>query len=372
MATMPRLRPPYLRSQLTRHGKRVWYMRRGPLCIRLRQPYGSTEFWAEYRNALDGKPTPARPGATRAGTLAWALDQYRKSTAWTAKYSTATRRQREAIFRQVIKAAGGQPLVRITRAKIIEGLDRRSSTPNQARHFLNAMHGFFAWALEAQHVANDPTAGVKAPARRKGGGFKIWTMAELEAYERRWPIGTRERVWMDVVLYSGLRRGDAVRLGRQHRRTITRLINGQKITQAVFQIGTQKGDEQIVVTLPVLPILDRTLAAGPCGDLAFICGERGGPLTKESFGNLFRDACRAAGVKKSAHGLRKVRATRLAESGASEAELEALLGWVRGSRVARIYTASVDRERLALNATDKMLASENDERTSIDTPLGDV
>lgn len=59
-------------------------------------------------------------------------------------------------------------------------------------------------------------------------------------------------------------------------------------------------------------VLQATLDAGPCGDLSFIVGENGRPLTKESFGNLFRDACRAAGVPGSAHGVRKLAATRMA------------------------------------------------------------
>jgi hypothetical protein len=33
-------------------------------------------------------------------------------------------------------------------------------------------------------------------------------------------------------------------------------------------------------------------------------------MTKESFGNAFSDACRKAGENKSAHGLRKIGATR--------------------------------------------------------------
>jgi hypothetical protein len=47
-------------------------------------------------------------------------------------------------------------------------------------------------------------------------------------------------------------------------------------------------------------------------DLAFISGHSGSPLSKESFGNLFREACNAAGVRKSAHGVRKIGATRAA------------------------------------------------------------
>jgi len=45
-----------------------------------------------------------------------------------------------------------------------------------------------------------------------------------------------------------------------------------------------------------------TLDAGPCGDLNFIVGTKGNPLTKESFGNEFRDACNLAGVPGRAHG----------------------------------------------------------------------
>ena len=46
------------------------------------------------------------------------------------------------------------------------------------------------------------------------------------------------------------------------------------------------------VTIPILPVLNATLKAGPCGKNTFICGENGKPLAKESFGNMFREACR--------------------------------------------------------------------------------
>jgi hypothetical protein len=102
-----------------------------------------------------------------------------------------------------------------------------------------------------------------------------------------------------------------------------------------------------MVTLPILPALAATLQAGPCGDLTFIRGESGRPLTKESFGNEFRQACRAAGVPGSAHGVRKIAATRrAAENGATVAELEAIFGW-HGGGMASHYTREADRVRLA-------------------------
>ena len=197
------------------------------------------------------------------------------------------------------------------------------------------------WGLDAQHVKSDPTHGVAYPGRKKGAGYKVWTEPEVQQYERRWPIGTRQRVWLDVLLYSGLRRGDAVRYGRQH------------IRDNVGTIQVQKSGGTVTVSLPILPVLAATLKAGPCGDLTFIVGARGRPLTKESFGNEFRDACREAGVPGSAHGLRKLGATRAADNGATESELEAIFGWT-GGHMASLYTRSANRRRLSLAAMHKL------------------
>ncbi len=144
-------------------------------------------------------------------------------------------------------------------------------------------------------------------------------------------------MWLDVLLYTGLRRGDAVRFGRPH------------VRDGIGSIKTEKSGYTVTVTLPILPVLAETLAAGPCGELTFICGERGQPLTKESFGNFFRDACKAANVPGSAHGVRKIAATRAANSGATVAQLEAIFGWTGGT-MASLYTRSADRERLSREA----------------------
>jgi len=76
-------------------------------------------------------------------------------------------------------------------------------------------------------------------------------------------------------------------------------------------------------------------------------------LTKESFGNVFKDACRAAGVNKSAHGCRKIAATRAAENGASVAQLNAIFGW-KGTAMASLYTESAERKCLAAQAMAKV------------------
>jgi integrase len=207
------------------------------------------------------------------------------------------------------------------------------------------MRGLFRWAINAGLVRIDPTIGIENPYRKKGRGFVPWTEDHISAYERRWPIGTRQRVWLDVLLYTGLRRGDAVVFGRQH------------VRNGVATLRTEKSQGEVTVTLPILPVLQRTLDAGPTGELAFICGANGKPFTKEGFGNEFREACRAAGVPGSAHGVRKIAATRAANAGATVAQLEAIFGW-SGGRMASLYTQSADRKRLALDAMSKLANEE--------------
>jgi integrase len=282
---------------------------------------------------------PRRLVSPHEGTLAWLLERYRETTAWT-NLSLATRKQRENIFIHVVETAGTQPFAKITAAAIMAGRDRRANTPSQARHFLDAMRGLFRWAVKAQLVKIDPAASVDDPPRSQSDGFAPWSEDDIAAYEARWPIGTRQRVWLDILIYTGLRRGDAVKFGRPH------------VRNGVGTIKTEKTGTEVM--LPILPALNATLKAGPCGDLTFIAGESGRPLTKESFGNLFRKACREAGLqKRSAHGLRKAAATRAANAGATESELEAIFGW-RGGRMASLYTRAADRRQLSKRAMHKL------------------
>jgi integrase len=336
--------------EVTRHGQTIWYVRRpGRRKVRLKAVFGTPEFMAAYQAAMSDEEA-SQPVREAAGTLSWLIARYRGSTAW-ADLSAATRRQRENIFKNVLAKAGGHSLKAITQAAIVKGRDTRKETPAQARNFLDAMRGLFRWAHEAQLVKVDPTASVKNPKKRTRGGFPIWTEAEIAAYERRWPIGTKERVWLEVLLYTGLRRGDAVRIGRQH-------IG----SDGFLSIRTEKSGRKVEVSIPVLPVLAATLKAGPTGDLAFICGATRKPLTKESFGNFFSAAARAAGIKKGAHGVRKIAATRCAENGATVSELEAMFGWTGGG-MASLYTRAADRKRLSHGAASKL--NRNGEATSI-------
>src|SRR5262249_24988839 len=151
MHDMPRPRPPHLHREITRHGQPVWYVRvGGGRRIRLRAQFGTDDFNIEYQAAVSGQLKP-KNGASSTSTLALLIDRYRETAAW-ASLSTVTRRQRENIFKQIVASAGDKSYARITDSEITAGRDRRSSTPAQARHFLDTIRGLFRWAYKAKLV----------------------------------------------------------------------------------------------------------------------------------------------------------------------------------------------------------------------------
>jgi integrase len=312
-----------------------WYVRKGK-GKRIRVPAPGTEGFDEaYQAAAADSNSAAKVRSNANGTLAWLVMRYRETTAWTS-LSPATRRQRENILKNVLDTAGNQPVSRITKASIIAGTDRRSG--HQARHFLDTMRGLFKWAADAGLVKEDPTDRIKT-VKPKIKGFPPWGEEDVTAYRNRWPIGTRQRVWLEVLIGTGLRRGDAVMLGKQH------------VRDGIATIKTEKTGTE--VTISISPELADILSIGPTGDLHFICNALGKPFTKASFGNAFAEACRKAGVQKAAHGVRKYKATAAAYKGATELELDAMFGWT-GGRMAAHYTREASRRRLALSGASKL------------------
>lgn len=333
---MPRPRPPHLHKETTRHGVTVWYVRKGKgPRTRIDHPYGSTEFKAAYEAAIAGEPVVGTRNKVGAGTLRWLVERYQESSAW-GDLAAATRKQRENIFRGVMEKSGAASFTDIDRKAIVAGKERRKATPAMARHFVETMRGLFRWAVDVEHVDEDPTRDVKI-VKPKTQGHHTWTDEECDRFEARWPIGTRERLAFDILLYTGFRRGDAAIFGKQH------------VRNGIITLRTEKSQGQVTVVLPLLPPLERSIAATKTGDLTFIASESGRGLSKESFGNWFAEACVAAGVPGRAHGLRKAGATRAANNGATESQLEAIFGW-RGGGMASLYTRKANREKLARGA----------------------
>ncbi|WP_375695274.1 tyrosine-type recombinase/integrase [Bartonella sp. AC90GZZY] len=342
---MPKRRPPHLVRERTRHGKIIWYVRigHGPR-FRIEGTYGTQEFVDNYTLALkqaqNGSSKTKRRTRLTEGSFDWLLHQYLQSMQW-HNQSESTKKVKYRILNNVSKHIGNRAYKSINKQHMLEAVDRRRETPAAAKHFLTSLNGLFNWAVDNALLNRNPAFNIKAPKSLNSEGLLPWLEEDIDKYYHRWSHGTYEHVWIDVLLYTGLRRGDAVRIG------------WKDVKDNIIYLKTEKSQFKTDVFLPILPELEETLKIGPIGNETFICGKGGNKLVKESFGNLFREACNAAGIKKSAHGLRKLAATRAANAGATVSQMKALFGWTE-DKMASLYTKTADRKRLAIEAIKKL------------------
>ena len=339
---MPRPKLPYLQTEKTRHGQTIYYVRmdKKEKRIRIRGDYGSKEFKKNYNAAIAGAPLPgAKEHDPR--TLAWLIDRYKKSSAW-IHFSAGTRKQRDHHLYKMNKTAGNELFTSISKRTILNAMDRRRDTPAAANTFLKTVRGLFTWALDAEYIDTDPTAGIKK-VKYKTDGFAPWQLSDVEKFREHWEIGTRERLAMELLLWTGLRRSDVVRLGRQH------------VKDGIATHHALKNGVDLYITIP--DYLNYIIDQSPTGDLAYISTAYGLPRTANGFGTWFRKVCRVANIEKSAHGLRKTAATLLAEAGGTNKELQAAFGWKSDYESIR-YTKSADRKRLSKEAANKRLKGE--------------
>jgi integrase len=350
---MPRRRLPFVQLQVTRHGRKVWYFRRDRgRRIRLPDEYGSAEFMVAYQACLAGQPIVGANRRRQAprGKFRWLIQLYMQSQEW-AGLRPGSRKARNRILQAWAQTDyDGED---ITRSVILEAMAARRETPSAANLVVDTLRPMFDWAVKAGHVDSNPATGIKRLKAAKAGpdeeeGHQTWSEADLAQFERVYPLGTFERRVYAMLLYTGLRIGDAARLGRQH---VQR--------DGSLQIRTEK--RGVVVHLPIRPELEEAFEAGPHGregELAFITAATGRKIgqaiRKERLGELFVAACKRAGLEdRSAHGIRKAAARRFAEAGATVNELMAIFGWT-DAEMALKYTREADKKRLAAQAIARL------------------
>lgn len=317
-----------------RHGKaRFRFRRKGFKTVYLPGLPGSPEFVAAYQAAADGSSSRIEPGAGRTipGTINALAVMIYSSAEW-AQLSATTQSSRRGIIERVRRDAGAFPVAKMEARHVLAMRDKRRDTPAAANNLLKVLRWMMAFAVSRGLRPANPVVGIK-PLKVAGDGFHTWTEAEIATFETRWPVGTRERLAFDLLLWTVQRSGDVRLMGRQN------LKSGRlEFTQEKTGVS---------LSLPVQPALAASLAHVPADQMLFVATFNGAPFTAKGFGNWFSSACRAAGLPHcSAHGLRKSGATRLADNGCSESEIMAWTGHASPSEVQR-YTRARNQRGLA-------------------------
>jgi len=310
---------------------------------RMRLPgiIGSAEFLAGYHAALRGEAPAPAANTTRQSqnTIAAAIARYIEE-ALPKRVKGATLGRQSSTLRKfaAIDGVGTSPLSVLDR-KYIDRNIAEAETVGIANTWLITVRPFCQWAVTQDLLKVDPTAGIvlKLP---KSDGHATWSEEQIAQFEKRWPIGTRERLLFALLLYTGQRCSDVLKLGRH------------SIVDGTFPVKQQKTGVEVWV--PVHPELTAIIAACNVVELR---SETFLGIDQRELNKWFRKACNDAGLPTTCvpHGLRKAFCRRLADLGVPPHQIAALSGHLTLKEVMR-YTAAYDRRQAGKQAMAALVA----------------
>jgi len=335
-----------------RHGKRrVRFRKSGFTTYLTGLPY-SPDFMAQYWAAYEGvKKKTENIGAelrTKPGSFNELCVSYYRSPDF-LDIKDITKADYRGIIENFRRLHGDKPVAKLQRQHVKDIIAAKANTPAAANALLKVLRLLLNHAVDRDMIAANPVIGVK-PYRVRGDGFPTWSEEDIAQFEGRHLVGSKARLAFALLLYTAQRRSDVVAMGWQH-------VVGDTIKVKQGKTGT-------VLVIPIHPELKTILAATERRGLLFLTTERQTAFSAHGFGNWFKQQCRAAGLPlRTAHGLRKSAATRLANAGCSSDQIKAITGHKTLAEVAH-YTRAADQQRLARQAIQMMVGMEGERDVS--------
>lgn len=372
-----RFLPQYVTVFTDRHGKKRYrYRRAGYAGGYFKADLGTDEFRAEYRDfgesKLEEHPIASKWGPGTAGDL---VTRYVSVPSRLGPSLTTQAKVRQILdkFRDEhghryvadFTFEAIDTIISRKRVKVLGG-KRPEGGIEAARKLRKELMRLFDHAekIGMRPAGSNPvrqSEKIRVAAGERSRGYHTWTEAEIAQYRAKHKLGTNARLAMELMLWTGQRRGDAITIGPDD------ILNGRV---AVIQNKTGKG-----LTLSLAPQLQAAIDAMTPrpGAKSFLINEWGNPFTNAGFGNKMREWCDGAGLPHcTAHGLRKAMMRRMAELDMANRTLKSVSGHSGDDEVS-LYTEAANQARLADEAIALVAKWEsNRERlTSGDNPLSD-
>lgn len=273
----------------------------------------------------------AAPGTITAGCIAYLSSSGYRQLSET--YKPVIRRHVEAIRQQ-----GSDAMMRDLEAHHIEE-DLDPLTPAVARSRMKAWRKLCAFWKSRKLVLSDVSLGVTGKRMPRSDGHIEWTQKDLHAFRKHYAPGTPERLALELLQWTGARSSDVVRLGPG-------MVREGLLVFRQVKTGT---DAMVPWTGPALGLeSERELLLTllqDCRQMVYLTTVHGRPRSHKAFSGWFSQAATDAGLPHlSAHGLRKYRMNRLAESGATLLQMQTWVGHLTLTEVER-YTRRAARKR---------------------------
>jgi integrase len=349
----PRL-PKYVTADPGPDGvERFYYRRPGQKKVRITGVPWTPSFMAAYEAAKGGAVVQRGIPQKKTGDFLWLCERYFESAEFKAlddkktkpkRRNTLLKMCREPIAPNSTKLFGAVMLDSWNKKAVRALRDRVADTPGTAKDRMKALRTAFKFGVDADLCENNPARDVDYLPMKNKTGHHAWTIEEVETYEGVYPIGSKERLAMGILLYAAQRLSDIIRLGPKN----VKVRDG--VNWLVFTQHKNRNRKPIDMEIPIRPELQELLDSTPLGKETFLQTTHKKPYGERSFAYFFADACVAAGVPGRSHGLRKAAASRLGELGASDMEIMSITGHTTSQEIRR-YTESARKRILAETAT---------------------
>jgi integrase len=345
-----------------RHGKtRYRFQRKGWKAAYIAAAPGSSEFHKRYAEILEGGPKDAAsvssPRKIEPKSIDDLLQRMKATPRWQRK-AARTRHVQSQILKRFTDTVdkrgrryGDRPVDKVTVGWLDAILAGMHQTPAAANVLRKVLSGLMDHACRLEWRESNPVK--LTDAYPEGEGHHTWTDAEIEQYRERHKLGTMARLTLELALNTAARRCNVNKIERAH-------IEGGRIA-----VDHAKGNHD--TSVPMLATTKAAIDALPAAPIRFLVTTVfGQPFTDAGLGNKVRQWCDEADLNHcSLHGLRKALSRQLAESGATDAEGQAITGHKKPETFAK-YRAKANRSALADRAFYNLTAAADLQPTESD------
>lgn len=217
--------PKHVSAWRDRHGKLRFRHRKLGITRYFRSPIGSPEWLAEFhefeasdRNFIKARHAP--------GTLGDLVTRYYRSQDFNSQEEVSQTKNR-AIIEEFRAGRDDRPVALLTFEHIdtilakkaqkitAEGSNRAMGGPAAAQRLRKQLRRLFQHAVRLGMIRTNPVE-LTARVKYKTAGFHTWSEDEIATFRRRHSLGTKARLALEILLWTGQRLGDAHRFGPAH------------------------------------------------------------------------------------------------------------------------------------------------------------
>ena len=164
--------------------------------------FGSVEFIAAYQAAMVAKPPPVGAARTIAGSVNAVIVSYYQSAEFKGSRASAARVYRN-ILERFREAHGDKSAVGMRTKHVRKLMAEKAATPDAANRMLGMISILMEQAIALGLRDDNPCVGVKK-LKHKGGGFATWNEDQIAAYRAHHPLGSRERLVLELALGAAI------------------------------------------------------------------------------------------------------------------------------------------------------------------------